>query len=469
MKKLNKLILTTILGLSSCFSETIVKDDGKLDIKEKTSENKAKSDDGKLDIQETTIENGLRVIVANMKSRGSVMFGVGYFVGAGDDPLNVVGISHFLEHMMFKGTKNISGPKFKEVMGKYNKNSNAFTDYDITFYTYQCNKTFLDIDLKIEADRMQNLKLDSDDIAKEKEVIIEERKMRMESDPRTKYMVESAYKMMFLYSSYSYPVIGYLDQIKACNKTEIKKHYKKFYAPNNAFALFTGDITLPEAVEKVKKYFGSVKKGDDVKRQRVFDPKDTGLKYTLDHGSDQITVHNLDVMYKIDRDLIDTIKKVVTIEIMQGILAGGDSSILYQNMVDKKELSYTVESFLDIRAFDYGRLSMGTVFRENQKSEKIEEEMDKIINDFADKYLTVDLFEKEKKKIADGFEMMQDNPGSMNMFILGNVCNGYKIDEIKNIKNIAKSIKFEDVKDIAKKILTKENRMLRVYSHPKEK
>ena len=451
MKRLNKLILTTVLGLSSCFSENSPKDDGKLDI------------------QETTIENGMRVIVANMKSRGSVMFGVGYFVGAGDDPRDVVGVSHFLEHMMFKGTKNISGPKFKEIMGKYNKNSNAFTDYDITFYTYQCNKIFLDVDLKIEADRMQNLKFDEDDIAKEKEVIIEERKMRMESDPRTKYMVESAYKMMFLYSPYSYPVIGYLDQIKACDKNSIKKHYKKFYAPNNAFALFTGDITLSEAVEKIKKYFGTIKKGNDVKRNRIIDPKDTGLKYTIEHESEQIKVHDLDIMYKVDKSNIDTIKKIVTLEIMKGILASGDSSILYQNMVDKKELLYTIESYLDIRAFDSGRFSISTVFRENQKPEKIEEEVENIINDFAEKYLTVDLFEKEKKKIADGFEIMQDNPGGMNMFVLGNIVNGHKIDEIKNIKNIVKDIKFEDVKNIAKKILTKENRMLKVYSHPKER
>lgn len=421
-----------------------------------------------LNIQESMLDNGLKIIVLNMKTNGVIFGGVGYFVGSGDDPRNVVGISHVLEHMMFKGTKNLSGEDLKKTIFICNKYSNAFTSHDITFYVHMSNKSFLDTDLKIEADRMENLKLNDSDLKKEKEVIIEERKMRTESNPITNYMEEAAWKAMYLFSNYSYPVIGYMDQIKACNQTEVRKHYTEFYKPNNAFVLLVGDISMEEAIKKVQKYFGKIKKGAENKRYRVIDPENTGLNWTMERESEQISVHNLNLIYKINRNLFDDIKKLVTLEIAAGILSSGGSSVLHQNIVDKKELSYDVDSMLDIRAFDKGRLNIATVFRENQNDKHVESEMTSIIDDYAEKYLTKELFEKEKEKTLDQIEMFEDNPQNMGMFILTYIINGYKLKEVKEIKNIIKSITFEDVKALSKQLFTKKNRIMRIYSHPKE-
>jgi zinc protease len=425
--------------------------------------------DDQLNIQEVVIENGLRVIVVNMKSNGSVTFGVGYLVGAGDDPRDVVGISHFLEHMMFAGTKNISEDKLKEVIGKYNKDTNAFTSYDITFYHHKCNKVFLDIDMAIEADRMQNLKLDKKLIEREKNVIIEERKMRVESHPLSKFMYEAAFKAMFLYSTYSYPVIGYLDQIKNCNKQKLENHYKTFYSPQNAFIVFVGDITMDEALKKVRKYFGSISSSAPVKRERVIDPQNIGLKFTIDNSSDQITIKNFNMIFKIDRDLIKTLKDESVIELIVGMLCSGRSSILYKTLVDQKELAYTLDSLLDIRAYDKGRVNIATVIREGVSYTVIEKEIEEIVYNFADKYLTKELLETEKLKVLNKIELAQDSPDDMQMLILTNLCNGRTLEEIKNIKNIVKKITFEEVKAKAKEFLNKENKMLRIYSNPKEK
>jgi len=452
MKKIVKLLFACTLITLISFS--------KAEVKEK--------DEDQIDIHEETLDNGLKIIVVPLKSNGAVFAGVGYHVGSGDDPRDTIGISHFLEHMMFKGTKNISGEKLKETIGKYNKFKNAFTGYDLTFFMYSCNKVFLDIDLKIEADRMQNLSLKNDDIEKEKEVIIEERKMSLESDPRTKYMVESAFKSMFLYSNYSYPIIGYLDQIKNCDKKSIKKHYDKFYKPNNAFVLIVGDITKDEAASKVKKYFSSIKKGEDISRNRVIDPtEDTGLTYSIDHASKQISSYDLDLVYKVDRTLFDNMKKYITVEMVTNILGSGCSSILYENIVDKKELSYTIDSQLDIRAYDKGQFSIATIFRENTKAEVVENEIISIINNYTEKYLTEELLQKEKKKMLDKIDLMKDNPQSMFTFILENEGNNRNTKQIKDIKNIINSIKLDDLKETAKKIFTKENRFMKIYSHPK--
>jgi zinc protease len=422
----------------------------------------------KLNIQEATLSNGLRVIVIKTKAKNMLFGCIGYFVGSGDDQRNVVGISHFLEHMMFKGTKNLSGPKLKDWFFTYNKDSGAATSYDVTFFYYTCHKSFLDFNLKIEADRMRNLLLSKKDIENEKGVIMEERKMRVESNPITKYMEEAAWKATYLYSSYSYPLVGYADQIEACNQEEIQKHYNRYYVPNNAFILLIGDITLEEAVKKVQKYFGKIPQGKDPKRNRVIDPP-TGLKFVIDRESKQISVHNLNVIYKVDRELISNIRKLLTVELVLGILAEGESSVLSQNIVDKKKLSYTLRSYLDVRAFDKARINIATVVRESKNVENVYQEIAAIVENCIDKYLTKERVEKEKRKAIDQIDMMEDNQHDMGMFVLINLINGYSLNELNKVRDIINSIKFEDVVEVAKKIFTKENRIIKIYSHPKER
>ncbi|MDR2598204.1 MAG: insulinase family protein [Holosporales bacterium] len=420
-----------------------------------------------LEIEEEALENGLRVIVVHTNTKASIVCGVLYFVGFGDEPRNLVGISHFTEHMMFGGTTNLSSKGLKEIIEKYNKNSNAFTTNDITFYHHQCRKQFLDVNLKIEADRMQNLLLDEDYIERERKVIIEERKMRVEADPRQKYMYESAFKILYLYSTYSYPGIGYIDQIMACDKSAIEAHYKKFYTPNNAAVIIVGDITLKEAVEKVNKYFGSIKKrGENAKRDRIIDPKNTGLTYTMNHESEQIQMHDLDTIYHVNRDLIDSMKNILIVEMVSNLLAARGDSVLAQHLVDKKELAYVIGSYVDNRAFDKGRLSISMILRDGKYVKAADEEMTKVINDFADKYLTAELVEKEKIKMLDQIEMMKDDPDALMQLVVLNIGNGYNLLDIKNIKKIIKSITIDDVRSIAKEILQKQNRILQIYSHP---
>ncbi|MDR0942420.1 MAG: insulinase family protein [Holosporales bacterium] len=422
----------------------------------------------KINVQETTLDNGLRIIVIKTNVKDIVCGGVGYFVGSGDDPRNVVGISHFLEHMMFRGTKHLSMEKVRELAYDYNENwgSRAFTSFDVTFFGHTSNKAFLDSNLKVDAERMRNLLFRESDIEKERKIIIEERKRRVESNPITHYMEEAAWKATYLYSSYSYPLSGYLDQIMACDKEALQKHYDRYYVPNNAFVLLVGDITLEEAVEKVSKYFGGIPKGKDPKRSRIIDPKDTGLKFTIDRESKSIAVHNLNVIYRVDRDLIGDVKKLSIAEFALEILARGESSVLYQTLVDKEKLSYVVDSYLDVRAFDNARINIATVFRENQSKKNVYKKITAIAESYADKYLTKELFEKEKKKQLDQIEMLKDDPYSMTMFVLTYLINGYRLDEVDNIENIIRGVKFEEVVETARKIFNKKNRIMRIYSHP---
>lgn len=443
--KITKLLTAFVLGATLSFAKT--------------------SD---MNIQEKTLENGLKVVVVNLKSNGVIFGGVGYYVGSGDDPRNIVGVSHILEHMMFKGTTKLSGDDLKKIIFTNNKYSNAFTSHDITVYVHLFAKDMLDVNLQIESDRMQNLKIDKDDLDKEKNVVIEERKMRTESDPRTNFIEEASWKSLYLFSNYSYPIIGYLDQIQACDQNAVKAHYTKYYKPNNAFVLLVGDITIDEAVDKVNKYFGNIKKGVEHKRDRVIDPIDTGLRHTIEHESSQISTHDLTFSYKVDKKLFDSVKKLAILEIAVGILASGESSVLSQEIVDKGKYSYGIGSYFDLRAFDKGHFNISTTFRENHTKDEVAAKIFDVVYNYTSKYLTKELFEKEKQKLLDQIDMTKDNPQNVGMMVLTYLINGYNPSELRNIKSILRDITFEEVTSAAKEVFQKSNLVLTTYNHPKE-
>ncbi|MBR1479568.1 MAG: insulinase family protein [Alphaproteobacteria bacterium] len=422
-----------------------------------------------LNIEERTIENGLRVVVYNTGSKGVVCSGVGYFVGSADDPRDVFGISHVLEHMMFQGTKNLSGADLQKIVFVGDIYSNAFTSYDMTLYYHLSNKPFLDTALKIEAERMQNLLLDEKTLKSELEVITEERKMRTESDPLTNFVDEASSKCLYLFSSYSYPVIGYVDQIKSCTAEKIREHYRKFYRPNNAFVILVGDITMDEALKLVQKHFGSIKSGTPVKRSRVIDPANTGLCFSIDHSDKNISIRKLDLVFRVDRSMFDNVKKLATLEIAASILGDGDCSVLGHYLIDRRHMALSVGASVDVRAFDKGHVILSFVCNKGSTGDDIDYIASKIIiYPFADTLLTKELFEKEKTKMLEQIDILEDNPQSAGMFVLPYIINGYNLQDVKKLRSIIQNISLDDVKRVAKSLFTKENRALRVYNHPKE-
>ncbi len=424
-----------------------------------------------INIQDKVLKNGLRVIVAPINSPNSICCGVGYFVGSADDPRNLRGISHFLEHMMFGITKNFKTGEITNYLDKYSRYNNAFTSFDVTFYTNQCNKAFLELFLQVEAERMVNIKFDNKEIEHEMGAILEERNMRLESNPASRYIFEDILKSLYLYSPYSEHVIGYTDQIKSCTAENLKKHYDLYYMPNNAFVLFVGDITLDKAVSLCEKYFGHIEKGPEIKRERVIDPERTGITKKITHKSEQLSKTEISIFYKIPRKKTDNLKKSITISIASNILVGGESSILHKKLVESKKLVHSISGNELLNSkYDASTFSIDAVLQEGKNIYEVEKEINKLIKDFGNKLLTKELFEIEKQKVIDSIDLMLDSPVKLNDYIIYNfACYGYSLDEIRNIKNIVNSINYEEVKMAANDIFDISNQAVVLYQMPDKK
>ncbi len=211
-------------------------------------------------VTEYTLDNGLLILIKEDHRAPVVVSQLWYKVGASNEHLGITGVSHVLEHMMFKGTKTLAPGEFSKIIAANGGRENAFTSRDYTGYYQKLANDRLAISFELEADRMRNLVLLEDEFAKEIKVVMEERRMRVEDNPQS-YMVERFMATAFLNSPYQNPVIGWMDDLENMTLADLQVWYEKWYAPNQATLVVVGDVE-PEAVFKLaKKYFGAHQPG----------------------------------------------------------------------------------------------------------------------------------------------------------------------------------------------------------------
>lgn len=208
--------------------------------------------------QKHTLDNGLTVIIKEDHRAPIVMTQVWYDVGSNKEPIGKGGLSHFLEHLMFKDTPKVSGDEFSQLISYYGGNNNAYTNQDVTVYHEILPANRFEMALELEANRMKNIIFDDDKIQSERNVILEERQSRTDSNPNTRAFEKI---LAFLYDKNprANPVIGSRQDILNLNKRDLQNWYQRWYAPNNATVVIVGDVDTNEALLAVKRYFGQIK------------------------------------------------------------------------------------------------------------------------------------------------------------------------------------------------------------------
>jgi len=208
-------------------------------------------------VKETTLANGLRVIVKEDHRSPVVVSQIWYKVGGQDEPKGLSGMSHVLEHMMFKGTKSLKPNEFSRIIAENGGRENAFTSYDYTAYFQQLEKSRLPISFKLEADRMHNLVLNKEEFGKEVKVVMEERRLRTEDKPEAltfERLMATAYQV----HPYRRPIIGWMRDLEHMGVGDLQVWYEHMYTPKNAALVVVGDVQPEEVFALAKKYYGQV-------------------------------------------------------------------------------------------------------------------------------------------------------------------------------------------------------------------
>ncbi len=192
-----------------------------------------------------TLRNGLEVVVITDRRAPVVTHMLWYRVGAADEPLGVSGIAHFFEHLMFKGTREIAPGEFSRIVARNGGDLNAFTSWDYTAYYERIARDRLDLVMRMEADRMRNLQFSDETFASERDVIVEERRQRIDNNPGA-VLGERMRAMLWPHHPYGTPIIGWLHEIQSLDRETALDFYRTWYAPNNAILVVAGDIDAAE-------------------------------------------------------------------------------------------------------------------------------------------------------------------------------------------------------------------------------
>jgi zinc protease len=204
-----------------------------------------------------TLQNGLQVVVIEDHLAPVVTQMVWYRVGAADEDQGHSGIAHFLEHLMFKGTKDVGPGEFSKIVARNGGEDNAFTFYDYTAYFQTIAASRLDLVMKLESDRMQNLTLTDDQVYPERDVIVEERRQRIDNSPEAR-LVEALRYTLMVNSPYGRPAIGWKQEMEALTTADAVAWYKKWYTPSNATLIVVGDVKPEEVKALAEKYYGPI-------------------------------------------------------------------------------------------------------------------------------------------------------------------------------------------------------------------
>lgn len=297
-------------------------------------------------VQEKVLANGLKILVKEDRRAPVVVSQVWYKVGGSYEPGGITGISHMLEHMMFKGTQQYPAGEFSRIIAENGGQENAFTGSDYTAYFQTMEKSRLEISFKLEADRMRNLDLKAEELEKELQVVTEERRMRTEDKPRAK-MQEQFNAVAFVNSPYKNPVIGWPSDIANYKVEDLQAWYQQWYAPNNATLVVVGDVDAQQVFKLAEQYFANLKPSD-IKPLKPQDeiPQKGVRKITVKAPA---KLAYLMMGYKVPvLKTAPSVSEAYALEVLAGILDGGNGARLSSRLIRGQQIAVSAGAGYDM-------------------------------------------------------------------------------------------------------------------------
>ncbi len=390
------------------------------------------------------LKNGMKVVVIENKRAPVIAQMIWYDFGSDVEERGKSGLAHFMEHLMFKGTKKFPDNSYSNFVSKIGGSENAFTSYDYTAYYQIFPKDELKKIMQMEADRMTNLTLTKKNVEIEKEVILEERFQRIESDPSSR-LDESMRSVLFPNHYYGRPIIGWKHEIQDLNFDDVMKFYKKHYIPNNATLVLSGDVDLKKAKKLSKKYFGRIKKGKRLKENMLIDPDmNTNIFVGMKHS----TVKQ-DIWKKFYRthSYKENLKDSISLDLGLKILASGSSSLLYKILVEEKKIFSVVGGYYQGMTKGEGSVYLYAIPKEKLKLKNIDKIIMNEIKKIIEKGIDKKRFDIEKKRYF--YDIVYNRDGILNPAqIFGeSLTIGLKIDDILKWDENLNDIKIGDVEE----------------------
>jgi zinc protease len=412
----------------------------------------------KISFTEFDLPNGLHVILHANKKAPVVAVSVMYHVGSKDENPERTGFAHFFEHLLFEGSDNLKRGEFMKTVSSNGGDNNANTSADRTYYYEIFPSNQLELGLWLESERMLHPKIDEIGVSTQRDVIKEEKRMRVDNQPYGKYS-ERIFALLFEGHPYRWQPIGSMEHLDAAKLSEFQAFFKKFYAPNNAVLTISGDIDEPKIKQLVEKYFNEVPKGADVNKT-VYQAKEI-TKEIVDTVYDaNIQLPAIFMAYRVpgmkSRD-----SKIF--EMVSALLSGGASSRLNTELIDQKRTALQVQAFYNGME-DYGVYTVLAIPNNNTPLGNLLKSIDTQLESLKTDLIT----NEEYEKLMNQFENSYVNGNTKMIAIAERLSDGYTFhdkntDFLNQELDIIKSITKEDIRQAAIKYFNKNQRVVLYY------
>jgi len=407
-------------------------------------------------IQEFKLDNGLKLIVQEDHRSPVVVSQVWYRAGSLDEVNGKTGVAHVLEHMMFKGTKQVPAGQFSRQIAAAGGKENAFTSTDYTCYFQQLEKSHLPLSFKLEADRMQNLQLTDEEFAKEIKVVMEERRWRTDDKPQSK-VSEAFQGTLYHAHPYSRPVIGFMNDLENMTAEDAREWYRNWYAPNNATLVVVGDVQAEEVFKLAKQHFGKLKAKVLPVRKPQVEPGQIGERRVVVKAPAKLPYllmgYHVPALTNPETDW-----EPYALEVLAGVLSGNPAARLNQRLVRETQLAIDASAGYDLLA--RGRQSvfaLDATPSEGKTVAELEAALLQQVEDIKASGVTVEELERVKAGVIAADVYKRDSMFYQGMQIGTIETIGFPWKILEDYPNKLRAITPEQVQAVAKKYLLKDN------------
>jgi zinc protease len=401
------------------------------------------------DVSHFKLKNGLEVVVIPDHRTPVVTHMIWYRVGSADEEPGKTGIAHFLEHLMFKGTKKNPGGRFSKTLAEIGGQENAFTSQDYTAYFQRVAREHLPTVMEFEADRMIGLVLTDENVLPERDVVLEERRSRTDSDPAAQ-LSEAAQAALFANHPYRNPIIGWEHEIRQLNRKDALEFYRRHYAPNNAILVVAGDVTAQDVRSLAEKFFGPIAARPDVK-PRVRPEEPEPLAHRIVELTDpRVKQPQLSRSYLVPSYRLAKPGEAEALDLLAHVLGSGSLGRLYRALVVDQGIAVTAASWYNGTVLDRARFGIYVTPKPGTSFEKLEAAIEAVIAKVAADGVDGPELERAKTRLIADSVYQQDNQSRLARMYGVGLTVGATVEEIKAWPDQIRSVTADAVRDAAK-------------------
>jgi len=401
-----------------------------------------------------SLANGLEVVVIPDHRTPVVTHMLWYRVGAADETAGKTGLAHFLEHLLFKGTKKNPQGLFSQTVSNIGGQENAFTSSDYTGYFQRTSREHLKMLMEFESDRMTGLVLTDDVVKPELQVVLEEQNMRVANNPGAR-LSEQMEAALYLNHPYGRPIIGWRQEIEKLTREDALEFYKRFYTPNNAILIVAGDVTADEVKKLAEDTYGKVPRVTEVPpRVRPQEPVHMAPR-TVTLADPRVTQPSVQRYYLVPSYTTAKPGESEALEILSHILGRGSNSRMYDALVVEKGIAVNASAGYSGSSLDDTRLYVTGTPKPGTSLAQLEDAIDAVIAEIAQGGVTADELARAKTRLIADAVYAQDNQGTLARWYGAALTTGGTVEQVQGWPDRLRAVTAEQVRDAARGWLDK--------------